>query len=199
MDTGKAWAYGHGLGGSAVALAMNNDPRINGGVNFDGAVWGEPAESGVDKPFLLIGSSLVNGATSAFGDFYSKIKAKKMHLRIKQTTHLSFWDMPSWLVFWRKVGPVETLPVGNIWFFGHPMRHRKAYASTVNTHTDIPMEAAPGIDAALGAVDYEKLWWLRTDILDSFGALVSKGQGSKRLNALSGRYKQIEVVEKDLG
>ncbi len=53
-DLTRVGAFGHSLGGAAVAVALYNDPRFKAGADLDGTVFGEPVTLGVRQPFLLM-------------------------------------------------------------------------------------------------------------------------------------------------
>lgn len=96
-DFNEIWVIGHGLGGSAAANLLLKDERISGAINYDGTIYGEAAEKGIKKPFMLVGRELSENETCPFGDFYDKIDAPKMHIRVKGTTHLAYTDVAQYM------------------------------------------------------------------------------------------------------
>jgi predicted dienelactone hydrolase len=54
LDLARIGILGHSLGGAAAAELCRVDRRCDAGVNMDGLVWGEAAETGVTVPFLLL-------------------------------------------------------------------------------------------------------------------------------------------------
>ena len=54
FDTSKVVMFGHSLGGATTAETMINDTRIAGGVNIDGTLYGDSANTGLDRPVMFI-------------------------------------------------------------------------------------------------------------------------------------------------
>ena len=52
IDPDRVGAIGFSFGGSVAAAMSRSDPRIRAVVNFDGSLFGEVADTGVDVPFL---------------------------------------------------------------------------------------------------------------------------------------------------
>jgi predicted dienelactone hydrolase len=57
MDTARVGMFGHSFGGGTAAAVLAADPRFVAGVDLDGFIIGPVAEAGLDRPFLLLGSS----------------------------------------------------------------------------------------------------------------------------------------------
>lgn len=57
MDVSHVGIYGHSFGGSTAAAVMFDDSRFVAGVDLDGLIVGPVAEAGLDRPFLVVGSS----------------------------------------------------------------------------------------------------------------------------------------------
>lgn len=66
LDLSRIGIFGHSAGGFTALQAMHEDRRIAAAVNMDGSlgfdisggVFGEVAENGLDRPFLLMGAGL---------------------------------------------------------------------------------------------------------------------------------------------
>ncbi|KAJ3544018.1 hypothetical protein NM208_g3268 [Fusarium decemcellulare] len=103
----KVAAYGHSFGGSTALQAALHDPRIIGGLNIDGPIYGSVGEKGIKgKPFVLVangGEPIVN-----FDKFYKKVDAPKMDLVIRNTEHYAFTDVPLLLTVYQV--PPESQP-----------------------------------------------------------------------------------------
>lgn len=85
--------YGHSFGGSTAAVTVQRDPRVIGGLNFDGPINGSVRYEGFkDKPFLIVDTKSLN--FPEWPEFYKKIDAAKMMLEIKNTNHYAFTDVP---------------------------------------------------------------------------------------------------------
>lgn len=193
MDLDKVWVVGHGLGANAATMAMQEDDRILGAVNFDGKLSDEVIRKGSDKPYLIVSAATSANDSSLLGDIYDRVNAPKAHYTIKDSTHNSFWDLFSYIIFWRKAGPADTPPLKQ-------QGHWKACQSMRNRHQDIPVEAGPFIDAALGSVDFHNLWFLRYELLDAFGKLVTKNEPPTVLYDILDRFgDELELQVRDLG
>ena len=57
LDLSRVAFAGHSLGGATAAEAMRLDDRFQVGVNLDGTMVGDVVETGLDRPFLLIGTN----------------------------------------------------------------------------------------------------------------------------------------------
>jgi predicted dienelactone hydrolase len=57
MDTRRVGMFGHSFGGGTAAAVMHADRRFVAGVDLDGFIIGPVATAGLDRPFLLLGSS----------------------------------------------------------------------------------------------------------------------------------------------
>jgi predicted dienelactone hydrolase len=85
MDLNRIGMFGHSAGGFTTANLMYADPRIKAGINMDGTLeytvtpdgtdLSQVAQHGLDRPFLLMGSS---------GRYASNVHGE-----------------PSWAAFWR--------------------------------------------------------------------------------------------------
>lgn len=85
--------YGHSFGGSTAAVTVQRDPRVIGGLNFDGPINGSVRYEGFkDKPFVIVDTKSLN--FPEWPGFYKKIDAAKMMLQIKETQHYAFTDVP---------------------------------------------------------------------------------------------------------
>jgi pimeloyl-ACP methyl ester carboxylesterase len=100
--------YGHSFGGSTAAVTVQQDPRVIGGLNFDGPINGSVRYEGFkDKPFVIVDTKSLD--FPEWPDFYKKIDAAKMMLEIKNTQHYAFTDVPLLLTVF-KVAP-ESQPL----------------------------------------------------------------------------------------
>ncbi|KAH6888193.1 Alpha/Beta hydrolase protein [Thelonectria olida] len=89
----KVAVYGHSFGGSTAAETALRDPRVIGGLNIDGPIYGSVGDQGIKgKPFVLV----ANGGEPVvdFDEFYKKIDAPKMDLVVRNTQHYAFTDVP---------------------------------------------------------------------------------------------------------
>lgn len=99
--------FGHSLGGATSAEAMLNDPRICGGINMDGTLFGRAVNQGLDKPFLLMGVPVPEAtAGEAWAPFWGHLRAWRRALVLQGALHLTYTDYP---VVMKLLG-FETLP-----------------------------------------------------------------------------------------
>ena len=62
LDLGRVALAGHSFGGAVAAEAMRLDQGVRAGVNLDGTMLGRVVDTGLDRPFLLVGSDGHRGA-----------------------------------------------------------------------------------------------------------------------------------------
>jgi predicted dienelactone hydrolase len=53
IDLSRIGIFGHSFGGAVAAEVCRTDARVKAGVNYDGAIFGEPISKGFGKPFLF--------------------------------------------------------------------------------------------------------------------------------------------------
>ncbi|KAM0338875.1 hypothetical protein ACHAPU_011157 [Fusarium lateritium] len=93
FDPNNIAMYGHSFGGSTAAVTVQRDPRVIGGLNFDGPINGSVRYEGFkDKPFVIVDTKSLD--FPEWPGFYKKIDAAKMMLEIKDTQHYAFTDVP---------------------------------------------------------------------------------------------------------
>jgi len=91
LDIERLAVVGHSIGGAAAAALVGDDPRVDVGVNLDGAVPG-PGGRGVDRPFLtLVSDGHTPAADPTLTAFADEL------VPVAGTGHLSFSDAP-WVV-----------------------------------------------------------------------------------------------------
>nr|BFE55786.1 lipase [Dactylosporangium thailandense] len=86
---GRAGVFGHSLGGAAAAQAVRDDPRLVAGANLDGTFYGPVARTGLDEPFLLVGS---DDADESWPAFEAKLRGWHRTVRVAGARHLTFHD-----------------------------------------------------------------------------------------------------------
>lgn len=95
IDPRRVAVVGHSLGGAAAAAAITLDRRVDVGVNMDGTFQVDLPETGVDKPFLMLGSVLheddaVDGTD--WSDNRARLGADSRWLQVPTANHSSFTD-----------------------------------------------------------------------------------------------------------
>ncbi|MBB2915331.1 putative dienelactone hydrolase [Streptosporangium becharense] len=94
LDLSRVGMFGHSLGGATAAATMHADPRIKAGANLDGAMFGPVLRAGLDRPFLLVGSS-EHGRDNdpGWAALWSRLRGWRLELRLDGAGHSSFTDL----------------------------------------------------------------------------------------------------------
>ncbi|KAF6813084.1 paf acetylhydrolase family protein [Colletotrichum sojae] len=95
IDLSRTIMFGHSLGGATAAAAMLTDPRILGGIDFDGKFLSPVLEEGLGRPFALVGRPGHAAEDPTWDQFYSALRGRKADLSVAGTTHASFTDFPT--------------------------------------------------------------------------------------------------------
>ena len=101
----RAIVIGQSFGGATAALVMLNDTRIRGGVNLDGAMYGDVLKAGLGRPglpqaFLLFGSTDHNSSSdSSWTQMRESLNRSKdvdwvRELNVLKSGHWSYADIP---------------------------------------------------------------------------------------------------------
>ncbi|GAW11796.1 hypothetical protein ANO14919_011480 [Xylariales sp. No.14919] len=98
LNVCKTVYFGHSFGGASAAAATMVEPRIQGAVNLDGALWGPVVNAGVAKPFINFSGSQSSSNDESWGNFtkaqdekHPGVWYKELHL--DESSHGSFWDL----------------------------------------------------------------------------------------------------------
>ncbi|WP_052434525.1 alpha/beta hydrolase family protein [Streptacidiphilus melanogenes] len=106
MDLDRIGMFGHSAGGFTAANAMYADPRIKAGVNMDGTLeytvkpdgtnLSEVALHGLNRPFLLMGSSGQDASDvhiePSWASFWQHQHSWKADVTLDDSEHASFTD-----------------------------------------------------------------------------------------------------------
>ena len=107
MELNRIGMFGHSAGGFTAANMMYGDPRIKAGVNMDGTLeysvepdgsnLSEVALHGLDRPFLLMGSSPAAGGCDvhhepSWASFWQHQRGWKADVTLDDSVHASFTD-----------------------------------------------------------------------------------------------------------
>jgi predicted dienelactone hydrolase len=93
MDTSRVGIYGHSFGGGTAAAVMHVDRRFVAGVDLDGLVVGPVRHAGVDRPFLVLGSSYHDKVfDESWADFLPRLSGWHRWLRVNDAGHNRFID-----------------------------------------------------------------------------------------------------------
>ncbi|KAM0542354.1 hypothetical protein ACHAPJ_012819 [Fusarium lateritium] len=90
----RIFVFGHSAGGAAAASSLFADDRILGAINLDGDILGPVIESGLDKPFFIIGKPNSRKQGPSWNQTWENLRGPAMMLQIEGTTHQSFFDAP---------------------------------------------------------------------------------------------------------
>ncbi|MFI9102950.1 alpha/beta hydrolase family protein [Streptomyces fildesensis] len=98
LDLSRVGMFGHSLGGTAAATAMDADPRIRAGIdmdgnltNFDGTLM-PVAEHGLTRPFLLMGKDGATDTGPGWQAFRAHTPGWTRQLTLRGSEHASFTD-----------------------------------------------------------------------------------------------------------
>lgn len=108
LDLSKVGMFGHSAGGFTAAEAMLEDRRIDAGINLDGSMgydldegdFGEAAERGLDRPFMLVGAGTsgpddlphTHRDAQDWGAFWEHSTGPKLDLHVPDGEHFTFTD-----------------------------------------------------------------------------------------------------------
>lgn len=108
LDLSRVGMFGHSAGGFTAAEAMNNDQRIDAGINLDGSLGyhvgngdlGEVTETGLDRPFMIMGAGTSGSENLPHTHlnspdwklFWENSSEWKLDLYIPDGEHYSFVD-----------------------------------------------------------------------------------------------------------
>ncbi|AHI00265.1 alpha/beta hydrolase [Kutzneria viridogrisea] len=94
LDLSRTGMFGHSLGGNTAASVMAVDARVAVGANLDGAIHGPVADSGLDRPFLLVASQDHDRTTDpSWATFWSHLRGWHVNLKLTGSAHISYTDL----------------------------------------------------------------------------------------------------------
>ncbi|KAK0709382.1 PAF acetylhydrolase [Lasiosphaeria miniovina] len=94
--TDRVAMLGHSAGGVAAILAASQDRRIRAAANWDGTIIGSPALPQISQPVLFFTHDPTTDASWLAA--WPQLTGPKIVLRVANTTHQSFSDVPSLIV-----------------------------------------------------------------------------------------------------
>lgn len=101
-DLRRVGMYGHSFGGGTTASVMAVDRRVDAGVDLDGMVVGPVATKGVNRPFLVVGSSYHTPADDlSWRTFLPALRSWHRWYQVEQAGHYRFIDFGSSARHWR--------------------------------------------------------------------------------------------------
>lgn len=94
VDPTRVGVFGHSFGGSTAAQAVASDPRVDAGIDLDGLIAGTVRQTGVTKPFLVMGSDYHDTVLDpSWADFLPKMSGWHRWLRVRTAGHYRFVDL----------------------------------------------------------------------------------------------------------
>lgn len=95
LNTTQVGIFGHSIGGASAATAMLNDNRFVGGINYDGEMWGDVVEQGLDRPFMImITSNQTIASDPSWSTIWPKLTGEKYGLILADSLHYTYSDIP---------------------------------------------------------------------------------------------------------
>ncbi|WP_107101030.1 alpha/beta hydrolase family protein [Streptomyces graminilatus] len=98
LDLSRVGMFGHSVGGTATATAMDADPRIRAGINMDGNLTNYDgtlmpvAQHGLARPFLLLGKDGTTDTGPGWQAFRAHTPGWTRQLTLRGSEHASFTD-----------------------------------------------------------------------------------------------------------
>ncbi|MBU2670791.1 hydrolase [Actinoplanes bogorensis] len=95
LDLNRVAMVGHSMGGATAAETMRVDRRVRAGLNLDGTFFGRVLDTGLDRPFLMLGAA--TGDDGTWTRMWTKLRGPRHWLELQNTRHLSFTDLQTLL------------------------------------------------------------------------------------------------------
>ncbi len=153
LNLKEVGAMGHSFGGSAAAEFCQTDSRCKAGIDIDGRIYGELAESGVRRPFMWLNSDHSREADAESDQIRAQLKQSYDHSgsgRLSATLvgsgHFSFSDL---CLLMDLPAPARSGPFGQI----DPRRGLLAASECIGCFFDIHLKHRP-------ASEFKKLYEL---------------------------------------
>jgi dienelactone hydrolase len=138
LDLGKVALAGHSFGGAVAAEAMRLNQGVSAGINLDGTMHGRVVDTGLDRPFLLLGSDGHEEQDPTWTSFRTR-SPQTTTLEIAGTAHMNFTDLPALFAFRSPDEPREFLQIGAI----DPRRSTKIQTAYVRAFLDHHLRNKP--------------------------------------------------------
>lgn len=93
VDLARVGMFGVSLGGATAAETMRRDRRITAGLNLDGTFMGRVLSTGLNRPFLLMGSDPgEDGQDDTWIQMWDRLRGPRYWVQLDGSRHLSFTD-----------------------------------------------------------------------------------------------------------
>ncbi len=95
FKTKSVGIFGHSFGGATAADAMLIEPRLVGGLNMDGSMFGQSLNKTQKKPFTIFAAQYHNQSDDqSWLAFWQQLEGMKLQLQVNGTEHGSYVDYP---------------------------------------------------------------------------------------------------------
>jgi hypothetical protein len=176
LDLSRIGILGHSLGGAAAAELCRVDRRCDAGVNMDGLIWGEAAETGVPVPFLLLMSE----------DRPCAEVARLENVTVETCEELETLFAASWQTVREAAQPGSWLIIAG-------SRH--------GSYSDAPFLPAGAeiLESLVGGatIEAERMWRVTGDLLLAFFNAHLNGTPAPLLDDPSAAYPEVQFVDED--
>jgi len=95
IDASRIGMAGHSIGGAAAVRTMVDDSRVRSGMNMDGSFLALPPATGLNRPFVMLGSAVTHtptGRDPSWPDTWARLTGWKRWLTMADASHVSFID-----------------------------------------------------------------------------------------------------------
>ncbi|GAA0549800.1 hypothetical protein GCM10010172_34850 [Paractinoplanes ferrugineus] len=97
LDLRRVGMYGWSKGGTATALMMNTDRRVQAGLSLDGPMESDPPVTRIDRPFMLMTAQFTRAAEPAVARFWSLLHGWRRNVQADGARHGGYCDH-QWLI-----------------------------------------------------------------------------------------------------
>ena len=111
LDLEHVAFVGHSLGGATAAETMHVDDRFDAGVDLDGTLYGDVAQTGLARPFLLVSSDRQEDPS---WKTFRGGSTQTQSLVLRGTGHMTFTDWPTLSLFRPSNEPRASFDIGTI-------------------------------------------------------------------------------------
>lgn len=96
IDPDRIGMAGHSIGGNSAASAMQDDPRLDAGVNLDGTFF-DRVNGTLGRPFMMLGTQQLHtpsGGDESWPRAWRKLHGPRYWFTVDGSNHGSFTDFP---------------------------------------------------------------------------------------------------------
>ncbi|WP_328864754.1 alpha/beta hydrolase family protein [Streptomyces sp. NBC_00304] len=164
LDLSRTGMFGHSIGGDTAAGTMARDRRVLAGADLDGSVNGTVQDTGLDRPFLLMGNATHGRHNDpSWAAFWSHLRGWRLELRLRDSAHHTYTDM-------------------------------SPLAQQLERALPLPPEAVAALTGSIGTIDADRAVAAQRAYLRAFFDLHLLGRGGRLLSGPSPRYPDIAFI-----